>query len=219
MNSYVIAKSFRTNSAQVYNAPEWLKPYRLQKIAEKVQYKLEWSTRRVKVYWYFTNSEFVKHHSLGSGAVAVTVSRGKQSIVHLGPKVNNSNFDQIFAHELVHVIINQKYKGAIPKWLEEGFANHLAKKSTVDYAWLLKQPFPDDVKSLSHPFKGGKKLIRYRYIASQALVEMLEKKCDLTNLLRLSVQRKMDNYIKSYCEIKDLNVAFRAWVQEKAKGI
>jgi hypothetical protein len=137
--------------------------------------------------------------------------------VHLGPDVNDKNFDDVFGHEMVHVIVFQKYKDSIPKWLEEGLANHLAKRGNVDYKWLAKQPFPDDVREMAHPFKGSAALISYRYMASQAFAEMLQKKCELENLIRLSVQRKMEDYMRTYCEIKDLNVAFRDWVKKKAQ--
>src|SRR5690606_18961288 len=102
------------------------------------------------------------------------------------------------------------------KWLEEGLANHLSKMQPVDYKWLAQQPFPNDVRELAHPFKGDATLVSYRYKASQAFAEMLNKKCDLQNLIRLSVQRKMEDYMRTYCEIKDLNKAFQDWVKKKA---
>jgi hypothetical protein len=58
--------------------------------------------------------------------------------------------------------------------------------------------------------------VLYRYKASQAFAEMLAGKCDLQNLIRLSVERKMEDYMATYCEIKDLNQAFRDWVKKKA---
>ena len=87
----------------------------------------------------------------------------------------------------------------------------------MNYKKLAKHPFPKDIRQLTHPFKSTLTETMYHYRASQALAEMIEAKCDLTNLLRLSVQRKMENYLKSYCEIKDLNSAFKEWVLKKAK--
>jgi HPt (histidine-containing phosphotransfer) domain-containing protein len=162
--------------------------------------------------------EYLAAQNLGPLADAVTVFKGEVATVHISPEVKNEDFDGILGHELVHVIIGQKYKSAIPKWFEEGLANHLAKRGVVDYKWLAKQPFPADVHELAHPFSGSAAMIGYRYKASQALAEMLDKKCDLDNLLRLSVQRKMENFVEITCEIKDLNAAFREWVKKKARG-
>jgi len=116
----------------------------------------------------------------------------------------------------VHIIIYQKYKEAIPKWLEEGLANYLAKQGQVNYQWLAAHPFPKDVRGLTHPYDGDVDSIHYHYMASQALVEMIAKKCDLTNLLRLSVGRNLDAYLDTYCEIKDLNAAYQKWVKAKS---
>lgn len=212
------AKEIVTNSVVMPNAPEWLKRTRVEKVIDRIQSKLEWTTRKVKVHWYSSQKEFEKQHSLGPLPRAVTIKKPDEQVIHLGPKVDDSNFDWIFGHEMVHVISFQKYKGAIPRWLEEGLANHLAKKTkTVDYKWLAKQTFPEDVTKMDHPFKGSEKGVTYHYIASQALAEMLDKKCDLENLIRLSVERKMENYIVTYCEIKDLNATFKEWVKKKAK--
>lgn len=207
-----------TNEVLMPKAPVWLKRTRVEKVIDSIQSKLEWSTRRVKAYWYDSQENFEKHHSLGPLPRAVTVKNSKEQVIHLGPKVNDTNFDWIFGHEMVHIISFQKYKGAIPRWLEEGLANHLAKKSKkVDYKWLATQSFPKDITQMDHPLQGSEKEVSYHYVASQALAEMLDKKCDLENLIRLSVGRKMENYIETYCEIKDLNVAFKDWVTKKAK--
>lgn len=212
------AKEIKTNEVTMANAPAWLTTPRVEKVTNRMQHKLEWSTRRIDVHWYDTAEAFGKAHSLGSQAMAVTRNAGGVVTVHLGPKVTTENFDETFGHELVHVIIMQKYKDAIPKWLEEGLANHLASVRKVDYKWLVTQPFPQDVRELAHPFSGSADGISYRYKASQAFAEMLQKKCELDNLIRLSVQRKMENYIATYCEIKDINAAFREWVKKRAAG-
>jgi len=198
-------------------APVWLKRSRVEKNTDRIQRKLEWSTRRVKVLWYKSQKKFSYSHNLGSHAIAVTKISSKGESIHLGPRVNTKNFNSIFMHELVHVIINQKYKRAIPKWLEEGLANHLSKRNKVDYKWLSKFKIPDDITDLAHPMLGSEDMIRFKYKASQALAEMLDKKCKLVELLSLSVGRKMENYIKTYCEIPDITLAFKKWVILKAK--
>lgn len=209
------AKEIKTNAVTMNSAPEWLKRTRVEKITRRIQRELEWTVRRVNVKWFTNQESFQASHNLGPAPRAVTF-RSNQSI-HLGPKVNNENFDQIFAHELVHVISFQKYKESIPKWLEEGLANHLARKKKVDYAWLSKQPIPSDVRSMTHPLKGTREQAIYNYISSQALAEMLDKKCKLERLLQLSVERDMNTYIDTYCEIDDLTAEYEKWVKKKAK--
>lgn len=208
------AKEINTNSVYMADAPEWLTRARAEKVIEHIQTALEWSIRKVQVHFYTDQKAFERAHGLGDAMIAASL-RSDNSI-HLGPKVTSENFDRVFGHELVHVISYQKYKGAIPAWLEEGLANYLAKNGKVDYKWLAKQPFPNDVRSFSHPARGRGDEIHFHYVTSQALTEMIAAKCDLTNLLRLSVERKMDDYLNTYCEIPDLNAAYRAWVKKKS---
>lgn len=208
--SSVYAKDIQTNAVTMPSAPEWLKTPRVEKVTDRIQSTLEWTIRKINVVWYTDQAAFEKDHGLGPYARAV--SHKNLNLIRLGPKVNNENFDQVFGHELTHIISYQKYKEAIPKWLEEGLANHLTKNAKVDYKWLASRPLPDDVRSLIHPMKGDIDDIRYSYQASQALAEMISKKCDLTNLLRLSVGHGMDAYLKTYCEIPDLNEAYRKWI-------
>lgn len=207
-----------TNAAYIYNAPKWLTRNRAEKTIRRIQRELEWSIRRIPVNFHTTTDSFTKSHSLGPFVSAVTIKHSKKTSIELGPLVTNKNFDQIFGHELVHVILFQKYKNAVPKWLEEGLANHLAKKNPVDYHWLGQQTLPHNItQELIHPLGRTQSEAIFRYRASQAFAEMLSEKCDLTNLLRLSVERKMVDYIKTYCEIPDVNMAFKGWVKKKSK--
>jgi hypothetical protein len=207
--------TLQTNEAIIHSPPKWLKRTRVERITDRIQRRLEWSTRRIHVHWHNSLDSFNQAHSLGPGPAAVTVSRPSEQVIHLGPKVNQENFDQIFAHELVHVIVYQKYRGAIPKWLEEGLANHLSQARKVDYEWLSQQKLPQDVSQVAHPFRGSPEQVTVSYRVSQALIEMLDKKCDLENLIRLSVQRNMADYILTYCEIQDLNQSFRQWLSSQ----
>lgn len=208
------AKEIETNEATFPDAPDWLTRGRVEKVIRKIATDLEWTIRKINVRFYKDQDSFMQAQNLGAGVLAVT--NKTTNMIHIGPKVENEDFDSVFGHELVHVILGQKYKTAVPPWVEEGLANHLAKRGKVDYKWLSTQPFPDDVRKLSHPFTGTVSSPRYHYQASQALAEMIAKKCDMTNLLRLSVGEKMDTYIGTYCEIKDLNADFKAWVKKKA---
>ena len=210
------AETLITNEVVSENAPSWLKRNRMEKVIRKIQTKLEWRIRRTPMSWYVSEADFSKAHGQRASTTAFTKSVGDQSSIHMGPTVNNSNFDEIFGHELVHVIVRQKYRESIPKWFEEGLANHLSGMKKVDYKWLTKQPPVDDVRGLAHPFAGDASRIHYRYVASQALAEMLERKCRLHQLIQLSVERKIEDYIKTYCKIPDLNVAFKEWVSSKA---
>jgi hypothetical protein len=208
----VHAKEIETNWVHSSNAPEWLMRSRVERVVEHIQPKLEWDIRKIELVFYSDQQSFARSHTLGPVAIAVTNTA--TNTVRLGPKVNSQNFDAVFGHELVHVILFQKYKAAIPKWFEEGLANYLAQQGHVDYTWLSKQPIPPDVRALVHPYEIQDPVqIKYRYQASQALVEMIAKKCDLTNLLRLSVGEKMDSYLDTYCGIPDLNAAYRQWLK------
>jgi hypothetical protein len=207
----VEAKELKTNAIHMEDAPDWVTAGRLNKIVDHIQSLLEWDIRRIEVYWYDDQDKFEAIHHYGPTVLAI--SRKSDNTVHIGPRVNSENFDKVFGHELVHIISFQKYKEAIPAWLEEGLANYLSKQGTVDYKWLASQPTPDDVRTLLHPFLGSVDHIRYHYMASQALTEMIASKCDLSNLLRLSVGRKMENYLETYCGIKDLTAEFKKWVK------
>lgn len=199
-----------TNCARFNEAPKWLSLSRVNRVADNVSRIMEWDIRRVEVRWYQNQKDFEKAHSLGPMALAVT-QRSTNRIL-LGPKVIESNFDRIFGHELVHITSEQKYKGAIPKWLEEGMANHIAKFGKVDYKTLSKNPLPKDVTKMIHPMSGSEQDILNHYMTSQALAEMLSSRCDFRNLLRLSVQRKMEDYLEKICRISNINESFQKWV-------
>ncbi len=213
VSAHASAHDIETNSARILNAPEWLKRNRAEKVIDRIQTKLEWTIRKIDVKFYSDQQSFQAAHSLGLGVQAVANKSKNQ--IHLGPSVTDKDFDSVFGHELVHIILGQKYKEAIPPWVEEGLANYLAKHGKVDYGWLAKQPFPKDVRALSHPFTGLVRNPRYHYQASQALTEMIAKKCDMENLLRLSVGKNIDIYLDTYCGIKDLNAEFKKWVTSR----
>ena len=145
------AAEVETNTVSMADAPAWVKTNRVEKVVEQIQARLEWDIRKVKVTWYTDQSVFEKLHGIGPAVLAFT--RQSDNTIHLGPKVDDAGFDGIFGHELVHVILYQKYKGAVPKWLEEGLANYTARRGEVNYTWLSVEPTVD-VHTLVHPFKG-----------------------------------------------------------------
>ena len=209
----VFAAELQTNSTYSADVPSWVNKSMIDHVTERIQNFLEWDIHRVTVTWYKDQAAFEKAHGLGSTVLAL--SKRQENAVWVGPRVNKNNFDQVFGHELVHVISYQKYKGAIPPWFEEGLANYISKSAKVDYKWIASKPFPKDVRGLTHPFDGDVDNIRYHYQASQALAEMIAAKCDLKELLRLSVGAKLDSYLDTYCQITDLNAAYQKWINSK----
>ena len=203
-----------TNCAFFKDAPKWLNSSRVNRIAESVTRIMEWEIRRVNVVWYQNQKDFQAAHKLGPLAMAVTQREANRIL--LGPKVVESNFDRIFGHELVHITSEQKYKGAIPKWLEEGVANYVAQFSKVDYVNMNKHSLPPNVTSIVHPISASAEDTLNNYAISQALIEMISSQCDFRNLLRLSVQRKMEDYLENICKISDINASFKKWVMEQA---
>lgn len=212
------AKQITTNETVMADAPDWLTSSRVDRVVSKIQDYMEWDIRKVQVKWYTNQAAFETAHGLGSYPIAVSMR--STNTVHLGPKVNQDIFDSTFGHELVHIILYQKYKDAIPPWLDEGLANFVAQHGKVDYSWLSKRPVMD-VKTLTHPFKGpsadgSDDVARLHYQTATALMEMIASKCDIHDLLQLSVGKRLETYLATYCEIPDLNVAFHAWVKKKS---
>jgi hypothetical protein len=227
-----------TNEVHCDDAPAWVKPALVDRVVERIQSKLEWDIRKVRMIWHLDQQEFRAAHGYDDSVLAF--SRKSDNSVHLGPRVTETNFESVFGHELVHVILFQKYKGAVPKWLEEGLANYLSNHEanheanhkplvkngkpvsdpshwSVDYAWLSAQPSMD-VLTLKHPFMGvATQGARYHYQASQALVEMIASHCSLDQLLQLSVGKKLENYLGTFCDISDVNTEFKKWIVKKAK--
>ncbi|MGE0616620.1 MAG: hypothetical protein AB7P04_13375 [Bacteriovoracia bacterium] len=205
------AGPIKTNSVVVENPPVWLKDRRIEKITDKVESFLEWKIRRVNVRWEPDAGAFARGHGLGNHPI-LAYTRANEQTIHLGPQVTDANFDGTFGHELVHVVIFQKYAEAIPPWLVEGLANFVAKNSVVDYVWLASRP-AIPVESLVHPFRADP---RYHYMASTALMEMLAKKCDLRDLIQMSVKKKLADQIRRLCGINDINATFAEWVKYQA---
>jgi len=206
-------KDIELNQAVIHTPPKWLKASRVQKVVDKVQGFLEWDIRKVHVYFYSDQKAFEKAHGLGP-TVRAAAKREDMS-VHLGPKVDDAVFDGAFGHELVHIVVFQKYKDAIPKWLDEGLANFVSRKEPVDFKFLASKP-SRDMYQMNHPFSGGEDP-RYVYQASTALMQMIAERCQIKDLLQLSVGKKLETYLKTYCEINDLSADFQAWVKKKAK--
>lgn len=206
------ARVIETNSVQMRGAPDWVTRSQIERVIDKIERKLEWPIRKITAVWHLNAEEFQALH--GFGPTVLAFARAKDNSVHIGPRVDEKNFEATFGHELVHVILYQKYKTAIPKWLEEGLASYLSGEKRVDYRWLRAQP-KMDITTLSHPFKGSVQS-QYHYQVSTAVIEMIASKCSLPDLLQLSVGKSLTTYLATYCEIKDINQSFNQYLDKKA---
>ena len=205
--------SVETNSVRMSNAPDWVTQSRVQRVGDKIERVLEWPIRRINVYWHMDQAEFEKLHGYGPSVLAY--AQATDNSVHLGPRVVDANFDATFGHELVHVIVYQKYKTAIPKWLEEGLASYLSGEKRVDYKWLAAQPrIP--VSQMTHPFKGLVES-QVHYQASTAVMEMIASKCALPDLLQLSVGKSLTTYLDTFCGISNVDAAFDEYLKKKVR--
>ncbi|MBN20411.1 MAG: hypothetical protein CL678_03910 [Bdellovibrionaceae bacterium] len=214
--SPVPLQTIRTNEVTFYRAPSWLKKRRLNQVIHRVSRYFEWDVRRVPVQMYESPVEMQRVHHLKFPVMAVTIRNPLG--IHLGQGVNNQNFDQVFGHELGHVILIQKYKRAIPAWLEEGLVNHAVHRGKVDYSFL-KNELKTRPITWNHPaFAKSPEEARFLYQLSLALAELLDRRCDLPDLLQLSVGKKLEIYLKNTCEIDDLDVAVRKWIAQKSRN-
>jgi len=220
MESWAQGTSFESNALSISNAPSWAKASRMQKIVDRVQGKLEWDIRKIRVIFHTDEGQFLKEFGVPGASISAFARKSDMS-VHIGPSVDTQKFDGVFAHELSHVISYQKYKDAIPKWLEEGLANLVAKRQKPDYAWLASQTLPQ-VRSMGHPFRattagsGASDSVRLHYEASHALAELLSVRCGLHDLLQLSTGSSVEKYIATLCGIPDLDAALAKWVKRKS---
>lgn len=201
-----------TNSVRMLNAPAWITAAQVRRVSTKIENFLEWDIRRVQVLWYTDSMAFSKAHGLGPSVLAATDRKSHQ--IHMGPAVTAKNFEGIFGHELAHVIVIQKYKTAIPAWLEEGLANYVSEMDVINFDFLNSQPY-QPVATLTHPYKSGEDP-RYHYQASTALMKMIAQKCPIKDLLQLSVGKKIETYLKTFCEINDLDASFRKWLKSQS---
>ncbi len=213
--THTSAKTIDTNAVQIENAPEWVTESSVEQAVSRIQDKLEWDIRKVKAYWVESLAEFDRKHGFGTSVTAFSLK--KENIIYLSPRITREKFEGTLGHELVHVILYQKYKNAIPLWIEEGLANFLAKNARADYSQLKGKKLPQ-YRSMGHPFKKlnqGFSSDTY-YTVSLALTKMLAAKCDLLDLLQLSVGKNLETRIAKTCEISDIQKDFEKWVQSKA---
>jgi hypothetical protein len=209
----IFGQPILTNSIRFRSPPEWLTESMLEKATRPVQDFLQWDVRRIEAYYHTDSNAFERIHR--SGPTIKAFFQKSDGSIHIGPGVGKENFSPIFSHELVHAVFYQKHKQAIPRWLEEGIANYLSKLGPVDYVWLSQQPMVD-VTLLTHPSKDPTGL-RFHYQTSTALVEMIASHCSLSDLLMLSVGKKVETYLATLCEISDLNSAYRSWLEKQSK--
>jgi len=206
-----------TNSAVFHSPPDWLNSGIAQSAIDRIEQKLEWSVRKIQVYFYSDHKKLEAAFGYSAPTILAFMKRSDQSI-HLGPKLNAKNFKVIFGHELGHVIITQKYKNSIPGWIEEGLVNKIAGYTKIDYNFLKKFTPRGPVNQLTHPFD-AKTLdeVNFKYQAALASINMLEKKCpSFRELINLSLKKNLETFIPTYCKIPDLNKAFWKWIDDNA---
>lgn len=203
------------NQLAINNAPKWMKHSQVEKVVKHVERFLEWDIRRVQVKWYTDAAAFQSVHKLDGSVLAYT--KRADGSIHLGPRVTVENFEGILGHELTHVVLFQKYKDAVPPWLEEGLANFVGKRGTIDYKELAEAK-SFDVYALGHAFNPSSGVsARVHYMASSAVMQMIASKCNIHELLQLSIGQDLKSYLATYCEIADLNAAYKAWIKRKNK--
>jgi hypothetical protein len=213
------AQEILTNGARFLNPPKWVSAYKANEAIQHVERKLEWSVRRVDVKWFRTQAELEQAFGRTAPMILAFTRKTGDGTIYMGPQVNAGNFKMVLGHEIAHVIMYQKYKGAIPAWLEEGMANDSAGNVQIDYKWLNKQP-RQNVTQMTHPFDAkSNDEVNFKYMASLATVLMLEKKCpSLRELVNLSLKKNIETFIPTYCGIQDLNAALWTWIAQKAKN-
>jgi len=206
------ANDIATNEVNFIAPPAWITREMVVNTTKSIEEQLSGSsTRKIKVYYMSDSEKFNAEHKLSFPVGAFF--RPKDQTVYLGPTVNKDNFERFFGHELVHVIFSQKFKAAIPLWLEEGLANYYSGRKDVNWKWLAKQP-SIDVTSLRHP--GNNSLgADFHYQTSTAVIIFISERCSLKELLMLSVGKKLENYLATFCKIKNLNGEYATWLAKK----
>jgi hypothetical protein len=208
----VTAAELPFNELRFENPPKWVKSGDIRAALRKAERALEWDLRRVTVKFEPKAEVFLK--SFGFSAEVLAFSDKSAARIVMGPLVTGANFEEVLTHEIVHHAIAQKYKAAIPVWLEEGLANHIARPGRKPNYALLKQQAPFEVFRLGHPFKDPSLPPRVHYEASLALAKLLDRKCGLMTLLQLSVGRSVEGYLATTCGIENLSGAYQRWVQQ-----
>ena len=217
------AAPIELNSVVVAQPPSWLARPKVERTVARVQKFLEWDIRKVQVSWYTDAETFRKAHGFDDSVLAFSLKSA--NTISIGPRVTSKDFESVFGHELVHIILFQKYQEAVPRWLEEGMANYISKHGAVDYKWLATQPHRP-IRSLVHPFAAGAGAVtsadpppspRYHYQASTAVMEMIAGHCDIHSLLQLTVGEKLESYLGTLCQITDLDTEFAKWLQRKSR--
>jgi hypothetical protein len=213
-SSDALGRDFRTNCCIVQDAPSWASPRLIRGIADRISSELQWSIRRFALIFYKNDQAFAASSRLGFRVNGFF--RPKDQSIHIGPNVNSKKFPKTFGHELVHLIFAQKHRAAIPDWLEEGLANFIGSKRRVKYKWLAKQRLVP-VTQLTHPNK-DRSGSKYHYQASTAAAEMIASRCNLKDLLMLSVGRNLENYLSRLCKIENVDTAFYSWIEQRSQS-
>lgn len=110
---------------------------------------------------------------------------------------DKKEFLQIIKHEFTHLFIQKIAKGkAIPKWLDEGLVQHIAKQNqTKQESIYIEKSF---VKKLSTP-KGWNEMLDYSaYYISAQFVQFLIKKFSFKKILELLTSLDENYYYHNF---------------------
>lgn len=200
------------NEVRFENPPPWVTSREVKAALRVVERNLEWDLRKVSVIFETKADAFEQRFGMPADILAFSEKSARRIV--MGPRVGAENFREVLTHELVHHAVAQKFKAAIPIWLEEGLANHWARPGRVPRYELLREQPDFDVASLGHPFRDSRLPPRVHYEASLALAKLLDKRCGLPALLGLAVGRRLQSYLATTCGIENLSGAYRRWVQQ-----
>jgi hypothetical protein len=117
-------KPIETNEVAIASPPAWLTRRLVERTVGRIQRFLEWDIRKVRVEWFTDAGAFGKAHGFGDSVLAFSLRRDNS--ISVGPRVTSESFEAVFGHELVHVILYQKYAESIPRWTTRGSRRSLS---------------------------------------------------------------------------------------------
>ncbi len=213
-----LAAALITNSLEIQNPPNWLKTNAINRVAARIENKLEWSPKRISARFYATENAFVAAHGYPQSPI-LAFYRSSTKEIHFGPRVTVENIEKVLAHEMAHAVLAQKYSTRLPKWLEEGLANWAAKNDGVKWRVLAQSKNRLDPRSIHHPIKAADFTdTQLQYQVSMAFVHFLQRKCpSFRELLNLSLKSKLEAFLPTYCGIHDAQKEFWAFVDRQSR--
>ncbi len=207
LTSGAFATDLEVEGIQFKNIPEWFQKEAVEKSLKDLRLRSGWVPTGTVVHFYsdlgLWNLELLRV-GFQSTPTAAFADPGENA-VRIGPSLKSENFEHLFLHEVSHLVSWQIFRG-LPSWLEEGFAEWLARSPYLDYSWINQQLLRIDPRNIANPMKLGGRAsdVRFRYQISYASVMMLDKRCpDLIAVLKEISQdeKNFDKIVKDRCGI------------------